>query len=138
MPDIIVSDWRPTEAGRKAEATRRHALHSLGPRIFVMFRNALLSAALLTTVLAGAASAEPFSVMSQGENFSVSYADDSDNIVGGGRVSVIGNGNSMRIVYAEPGFAQQALGIPVFTGGSEGDVAYLMPSSSSFWRLSHR
>ncbi|MFC7557392.1 hypothetical protein ACFQU7_41985 [Pseudoroseomonas wenyumeiae] len=35
------------------------------------------------------------------------------------------------IAYSDPSFAHRSAGIPVFTGGSEGGVAYLPAASSS-------
>jgi hypothetical protein len=97
-----------------------------------MFRNALLSAALLTAGLAGAASAaEPFRVMSQGENFSVDYSNNFNNIVGGGYAKATGGGQDVRITYADPTIGNKAPGIPVFTGGSQGGVAYIVTSGAT-------
>jgi hypothetical protein len=72
-------------------------------------------------------------VVSQGENFSVQYdAGYTGNIVGGGTVCIAGQGENQVIAYSDPGFANRSAGIPVFTGGSEGGVAYLpVPSSSA-------
>jgi hypothetical protein len=98
-----------------------------------MFRTALLSAALLTAGLTGAASAaDVFPVMSQGESFSVDYSNDMNNIVGGGFARAISGGQEVRISYANPNIGNKSPGIPVFVGGSEGNVAYLMaPGSTS-------
>jgi predicted secreted protein len=95
-----------------------------------MFRTALLSAVLLTTGLAGAASAaDSFPVFSQGESFSADYSHDMNNIVGGGFASASG-GQDVRISYANPNIGNKAAGIPVFVGGSQGDVAYVVAPAS--------
>ncbi|MFC7556633.1 hypothetical protein ACFQU7_37060 [Pseudoroseomonas wenyumeiae] len=95
------------------------------------FRTLLAAAALLG--LSGAtAFAAPLTVVNQGENFSVEYdAGYTGNIVGGGTVRVAGQGESQVIAYSNPSFAHRSAGIPVFTGGSEGGVAYLPAASSS-------
>jgi hypothetical protein len=98
-----------------------------------MFRTALLSAVLLTAGLTGAASAaEVFPVMSRGESFSVDYSHDLNNIVGGGFARASGGGQDVRISYADPDIGNKPAGIPVFTGGTEGNVAYVvMPNSTT-------
>jgi hypothetical protein len=78
------------------------------------FRTLLAAAALV----GASAFAAPLSVVNQGENFSVQYeAGYTGNIVGGGE--------SQEITYGDSRFAPHAAGIPAFTGGSEGDVAYV-------------
>lgn len=95
------------------------------------FRTLLAATALLGAASA-AASAAPLTVTSQGENFAVEYAPDyTGNIVGGGFVRLQGNNQSLRIIHDDASFARQASGIPVFTGGSEGHVAYLPASGAS-------
>jgi hypothetical protein len=97
-----------------------------------MFRTALLSAVLLTTGLAGGASAaEVFPVTSQGESFSVDYSHDQNNIVGGGFARASGGGQDVRISYADPSIGNKAPGIPVFVGGSEGRIAYITAPAST-------
>ena len=91
-----------------------------------MFRSAILSAALLMAGLAGAAQAQDLQVINQGEQFEVHYpAGYTGNIVGGGAVRVAGQGESQQIVHVDSRFVEHAAGIPVFVGGSEGNVAYL-------------
>ncbi|MFD1109939.1 hypothetical protein [Pseudoroseomonas ludipueritiae] len=95
------------------------------------FRTLLAATALLGAASA-AASAAPLTVTNQGENFAVSYAPGyTGNIVGGGFVRLEGNNRSLRIIHEDASFARQAAGIPVFTGGSEGNVAYLPTSGAS-------
>ncbi|RMI17071.1 hypothetical protein EBE87_24105 [Pseudoroseomonas wenyumeiae] len=95
------------------------------------FRTLLAATALLG--LSGAtAFAAPLNVVNQGENVSVEYdAGYTGNIVGGGAVRVAGQGESQMIAYSAPSFAHRSAGIPVFTGGSEGGVAYLPAASSA-------
>ncbi|RKK01827.1 hypothetical protein EBE87_02575 [Pseudoroseomonas wenyumeiae] len=91
-----------------------------------MFRSAILSAALLMTGLAGAAQAQELQVINQGEQFEVHYpAGYTGNIVGGGAVRVAGQGESQQIAHIDSRFVERSAGIPVFVGGSEGNVAYL-------------
>jgi hypothetical protein len=88
------------------------------------FRTLLAAAALVGAT--ASAFAAPLSVVNQGENFSVQYeAGYTGNIVGGGAVRVAGQGESQEITYGDSRFAPHAAGIPAFTGGSEGDVAYV-------------
>lgn len=95
------------------------------------FRTLLAATALLGAASA-AATAAPLAVTSQGENFAVDYAPDyTGNIVGGGFVRLEGNNQSLRIIHQDDRFARQAAGTPVFTGGSEGSVAYLPTSGAS-------
>jgi hypothetical protein len=93
-----------------------------------MFRTALLTAGF-----AGAASAaEIFPVMSKGESFSVDYSHDQNNIVGGGFASANGGGQEVRISYADPSIGNKPAGIPVFVGGMQGNVAYIvMPHATA-------
>jgi hypothetical protein len=92
----------------------------------------LLAATALLGAASATATAAPLAVTSQGENFAVDYAPDyTGNIVGGGFVRTEGNNRSLRIIHQDPSFARQAAGIPVFTGGSEGNVAYLPASRAS-------
>jgi hypothetical protein len=95
-------------------------------------RSLLAAAALLTTTAGSTAFAAPLPVVNQGESFSVRYEDSyTGNIVGGGAVRIAGQGESQQISYGDSRFAQHAAGIPVFTGGSEGDVAYLPAAPST-------
>jgi hypothetical protein len=95
------------------------------------FRTLLAAAALLGSAGTTAYSA-PLTLVNQGENVSVEYDTGyTGNIVGGGAVSVTCQGESQQISYNDSRFEQHAAGIPVFTGGSEGDVAYLPVVSST-------
>lgn len=90
------------------------------------------AAAALISLSAASAFAAPLTVVSQGENFSVQYdAGHTGNIVGGGAIRVLGQGESQQFVHVDLSSANRAAGIPVFTGGSEGDVVYLPTSASS-------
>ncbi|RKK03941.1 hypothetical protein EBE87_03435 [Pseudoroseomonas wenyumeiae] len=92
----------------------------------------LLAATALLGAASAAASAAPLAVINQGESFAVEYAAGyAGNIVGGGFVRLEGNNRSLRIIHEDPSFARRAVGIPVFTGGSEGDVAYLPVGSAN-------
>jgi hypothetical protein len=83
-----------------------------------MIRQALLSA-LLATGIAGAAMAqEPITVLGTGENFAVDYSNDGGNILGGGAVRVIGNGESARYQHAENA-PQQHGRVPHVVGNGE-------------------
>jgi predicted secreted protein len=98
----------------------------------------LLAAAALVGLSGATAFATPLTVVSQGENFSVQYdAGYTGNIVGGGTVRIAGQGESQVIAYSDPSFANRSAGIPVFTGGSEGSVAYL-PADASASQLAVR
>jgi hypothetical protein len=78
-----------------------------------------------------AALATPLTVTGTGENFAVAYAPDyTGNIVGGGVVASETRGKDNRVVYAQANHAMTS-GIPVFTGGSEGNVAYLAAPSAT-------
>ena len=86
----------------------------------------LFAATALLGAASAAASAAPLATATQGESFAVAYAPGyAGNIVGGGFVRLEGNSRSLRIIHEDASFAHQAAGIPVFTGGSEGNVAYL-------------
>jgi hypothetical protein len=104
-----------------------------GSGLSIMFRNTMLTAALLAAGFVStnaALAAEPFTVFSQGENFSVTYAPGyTGNIVGGGTVISTGGGKDTTVRYARPNHVA-SVGIPVFQGGSEGDVAYIAPQST--------
>jgi hypothetical protein len=104
-----------------------------------MFRSAMM-AALLVTGLAGHAQAqEGMQVFNFGEEAHVDYpAGYTGNIVGGGAVRVAGQGESQQIAHLDSRFAQHPAGIPVFVGGSEGNVAYIPAGESTFGYLAHR
>jgi hypothetical protein len=96
------------------------------------FRTLLAAAALISAAASSTAFAAPLTVTGTGESFAVQYDEHhTGNIVGGGAVRVTGNGESQQISYADSSFAQHVAGIPVFTGGSEGGVAYLPATYSS-------
>ncbi|MBO1080211.1 hypothetical protein [Roseomonas haemaphysalidis] len=93
-----------------------------------MIRNSMIAAALLATGMAlGATSAlhAQEAVINQGEQFHVSYpAGYTGNIVGGGDTVTVTSGRYPQVTYTGA-FHENSAGIPVFTGGSEGGVAYL-------------
>ena len=93
-----------------------------------MIRNSMIAAALLSTGMAlGATSAlhAQEAVINQGEQFHVSYpAGYTGNIVGGGDTVTVTSGRYPQVTYTGA-FHENSAGIPVFTGGSEGGVAYL-------------
>jgi hypothetical protein len=81
---------------------------------------------------AATASAAPLTVSGNGDTFAVQYDSAyTGNIVGGGFVATEGNNNTLRIIRQDDGFARSAAGIPVFTGGSDGSVAYLPTGNGS-------
>ncbi|MCI0753661.1 hypothetical protein [Teichococcus vastitatis] len=90
------------------------------------YSRTLFAAAALMGLAAGSALAEPLTVNSQGENFAVTYDRAyTGNVVGGGAVQVENRGQNLRIVHQDPNFTRHSAGIPVFEGGSEGNVVYL-------------
>jgi hypothetical protein len=96
------------------------------------FRTLLAAATLVGAAASSNAFAAPLSVVNQGEAFSVQYEEGyTGNIVGGGAVRVAGQGESQQIRYSDSHFAQHAAGIPVYTGGSEGDVVYVSVTLSA-------
>jgi hypothetical protein len=106
--------------------------HRSGDHPMTAIRSLLAAAALLSAAASSTAFAAPLPVVNQGESFSVSYEPSfTGNIVGGGTVRLAGQGESQQISYNDSRLAQHAAGIPVFTGGSEGDVAYLPLATSS-------
>jgi hypothetical protein len=96
------------------------------------FRNLIATMAFMAVGASSTAFAATLSVVNQGESVSVQFEDGyAGDIVGGGPVRVTGQGESQEIAYGDSRFAHRAAGIPVFTGGSEGDVAYqpVMPAT---------
>jgi hypothetical protein len=86
----------------------------------------LLAAAALMGLAAGSAMAQPLTVTDRGENFAVTYDENyAGNVVGGGAVETRGNGNNLRIIHEDARYARHSAGVPVFEGGSEGQVVYL-------------
>jgi hypothetical protein len=90
------------------------------------------AAALLGFSAAAASAAEPITVLSQGENFAVSYAPGYEgNVLGGGAVRVEGQGESQRIAYADGSLARRVPGLAVQVGGGNGDIVYLPLAASA-------
>jgi hypothetical protein len=88
----------------------------------------MASVALLALAQPAPAGAADIVVITQGEQFQVDYPPGhTGNIVGGGQVRVVGQGESQRVVHLEQRFTRQRPGLPVFVGGSHGHVAYLQP-----------
>jgi hypothetical protein len=98
----------------------------------------LLAAAILVGASAAAiaalaavsahASAAPLVVVEQGESFAVRHEDGlTGNIVGGGMVGAIGQGESQQIRYADAGFAHPGAGGRVLAAGSAGGRASGLP-----------
>jgi hypothetical protein len=75
--------------------------------------------------------AAPLTVVTQGESFAVQYEQGYTSTIIGGAVRVSGQGEGQQIGYNGNSFAQGTAGIPVFTGGSEGGVAYLPTTAAS-------
>jgi hypothetical protein len=98
-----------------------------------MFRSFSFGTALATVlVLAAAPASAQITVLSQGENFSVQRESaDTGNIVGGGAVEVLGQGETVQIRHRDPAYAERGPGIPVAVGGSNGDIVYLPPGNAS-------
>jgi hypothetical protein len=94
----------------------------------IMIRNSMLAAAILAAGLAlGATSTlhAQEAVVNQGEQFRVTYpAGYTGNIVGGGETVTVTAGRYPQVNYTGA-FHEASAGIPVFTGGTEGGVAYL-------------
>jgi len=89
-----------------------------------------LSALIAVTIMTPAG-AQPLTVLDEGENFTVAYDPSYEgNVAGGGRVQIADDGEMLQIQYRDGSFAMQAPGVPVFIGGSEGNIAYL-PSGNS-------
>jgi hypothetical protein len=83
-----------------------------------MFRNLILSAMLATGLAGAAAAEEPITILGTGENFAVDYSNDGGNILGGGAVQVIGNGEGAVYRHARNAPAQGGL-IPRVVGNGE-------------------
>jgi len=98
-----------------------------------MFRIMSFGAALAAILALGAAPASAqITVLSQGETFAVQRDPaDTGNIVGGGSVEVLSQGENVRIRHRDPAYVERAPGIPVAVGGSNGDIAYLPPGNAS-------
>jgi hypothetical protein len=94
-----------------------------------MSRFTIAAAAALISLAAAPAFASPLTIASHGENFAIQYNTD-NNIVGGGAVRVIGQGESQRVIHTDASAMQSSAGIPVFVGGSEGGIAYLPADAS--------
>jgi hypothetical protein len=98
-----------------------------------MFRSFSLGASLAVILALGVAPASAqITVLSQGETFAVQRDPaDTGNIVGGGAVEVLNQGETVSIRHRDPAYAERAPGIPVAVGGSNGDIVYLSPGSAS-------
>jgi hypothetical protein len=123
--------WNDNQARRSTGILPRvEQQHPLGATIkevkpMTFFRNLTATLAFLAAGAGSTAFAATLSVVNQGESVSVQFEDgDAGDIVGGGPVRVTGQGESQEIAYGDSRFAHRAAGIPVFTGGSEGGVAY--------------
>jgi len=84
-------------------------------------------ASILTTFwLAASPANAQIIVLSQGETFAAQRdpADDG-NVVGGGAIDVLSQGENFRVQHRDPAFAERAPGIPVQVGGSGGEIVYL-------------
>jgi hypothetical protein len=97
-----------------------------------MFRSISFGAAFATILALSAPASAQIVVLSQGENFSVQRnPSDEGNIVGGGSVQVLGQGENVQIRHLDPSYAEHAPGIPFQVGGRHGDVVYLSPDNAS-------
>lgn len=96
------------------------------------FQSALFALSLFVAVggsVTVAHASGPLVVTGQGENFAVAYPPGHDeNVLGGGRIAVAGNGESGTIRYLDPGAAHPVPGVPVATGGESGGVDYILPN----------
>jgi hypothetical protein len=97
-------------------------------------------AALLALPYAHTAFAEGYypRVTNNGENVEIDYGPGPrGNIVGGGRVVVTGNGESMQIEHLDPQFAQQPVPglVPVIVGSGENASVAYVPAGTSLSRL---
>lgn len=103
----------------------RHPLRTL--------RAALAILALAGTAAASAQGIGQMGLMNQGEQLNVPQArTQPGNIVGGGPVTVLYAGAEETVLrHTSPDHAFAAAGIPVDTGGSNGDVLYLTPAGDS-------
>jgi hypothetical protein len=97
-----------------------------------MFRSFSIGTALVTMfALAAAPASAQITVLSQGENFAVQRDPaDTGNIVGGGAVEVLSQGETVQIRHRDPAYAERGPGIPVAVGGSNGDIVYLPPGNA--------
>jgi hypothetical protein len=87
--------------------------HRSGDNPMTTFRTLLTAAALVGAAASSTAFAASLTVMNQAESFSVQYeAGYMGNIVGGGAVRVLGQGERQQIVHADTRFAPHTAGIP--------------------------
>lgn len=89
-----------------------------------MFRNLVLASALVAGFAGAAVAQEPLTVLGTGENFAVDYSNDGGNILGGGRVNVIGHGESAVYQHAPNAPAQRGWTPHVLSQGESGRVTY--------------
>ncbi|MBO1072985.1 hypothetical protein [Roseomonas marmotae] len=94
---------------------------------------ALLAMAMAGTTAASAQGIGQMGLLNQGEHLNVPEArTQPGNIVGGGHVTVLQAGTEHTVLlHSSPGYAFAAAGIPVDTGGSNGDLLYLIPAGQS-------
>jgi len=83
-----------------------------------MFRKVILSATLATGITGAAMAGEPLTILGTGENFAVEYSNDGGNILGGGAVQVIGNGEGAVYRHA-PNAPAQGGYLPRVVGNGE-------------------
>jgi hypothetical protein len=87
-----------------------------------MIRTALV-ASLMAVGVAGAASASELRVTAQGETFAVAYPRESNlNVIGGGAVTVTGNGENASYAHAPGAPSQRGRIATVVGGGNHGSV----------------
>lgn len=97
-----------------------------------MFRSFSFGTALATMLALAAPAGAQITVLSQGESFAVQRDPaDTGNVVGGGAVEVLNQGENLRIRHRDPAYAERAPGLPVPVGGNNGDIVYLPPGHAS-------
>lgn len=85
----------------------------------------LLLAAVMTAGFADLSSAQdPITVLGTGENFAVDYSNDGGNILGGGVVTVTGNGEGAVYHHAANAPAQHGWTARFVGQGESGRIAY--------------
>lgn len=92
-----------------------------------MLRHVILTLLPLSLLPAGHP-VRAFEIFSQGENFAITYDKTAQNVVGGGRVAVMQQGEGMNISYASDAPTQSG-GFAQFIGqGESGSIGYLPAS----------